>query len=496
MAGLAEQERDRRAHAAFRRSLAAGDPRSGATCLVARADARALMGDVGFMVDSVSRFLHVLDSLDERRLATDLRLLRGGSLIAPGLLQLAREDLGRSMEYARVLADTVLEFWSAVNLAQALYASGDPTAAFRPARRGIALGQHLSDAERAVGIALEGDILSGQGNWQQAAVKYDSSARMSLRARFDGGAAHAMELQGSMAMRLRDWGTADSVLQEAARTIAGEGYGGNVALLNYLLASVALQRGRPAQARAHLRDASRGVVDDGNLLYFIRAREAEVRWREGDLDGAARLLHQASDAMDRYRATLTHRDARLTAFEGSPDDTDPDAGIASIIAALVVSGRARDGLEIAERSRARELLSRLSSSAVARDTGRHNAPPSTGATPMPSSGGTTRLVQQALPRDVALVEYVVGRGGEPTSVFLLTRDTLRGFVTTPVDSLEEPIARLRATLEGNGSARVVAATLGAALLHAVAAHIPAHVTSLVLVPDGAVHRVPFDVLPL
>ena len=80
------------------------------------------------------------------------------------------------------LGDTVLEFWSAMNLAQALYASGDPTAAVRPARRGIALARHLSDAERAVGKSLEGDILSGQGNWSQAAAKYDSSARMSLLA--------------------------------------------------------------------------------------------------------------------------------------------------------------------------------------------------------------------------------------------------------------------------------------------------------------------------
>ena len=79
----------------------------------------------------------------------------------------------------------------------------------------------------------------------------------------------------------------------------------------------------------------------------------------------------------------------------------------------------------------------------------------------------TRKMQQALPPDVAVIAYVVGRGGEPTSVFLLTHDTLGGFVTTPVDSLEEPIARLRATLEGNGNARVVAAKLGAALLQAV-----------------------------
>lgn len=473
---LKEPERERQAANAFRQALAAGTPRAGAECLVARADVRAVTGDVAFMVDSISRFLHVLDSLDERRLATDLRLMRGGSLIAPGLLQLAREDLTRSMEDARVLGDSVLEFWSAMNLAQALYASGDPTAAFRPARRGIALARHLSDAERAVGVALEGDIRAGQGNWRQAAAMYDSSARMSLRARYAGGAAHAMELQGSMAMRLKEWSKADSVLEEALRTLEGGGYGGNAGLLNYLRASVSLQRGRLAEARQRLREAAKGALDDGNLLYFINAREAEIRWREGDLDGAVRLLHGAADAMDRFRATLTRREARLTAFEASPDDTDPDAGIASIIAALVVHGRARDALEITERGRARELLSRLPS----RD----------------SSPGTLRRVQQALPPDVALIEYVVGRGGEPTSVFVLTRDTLRGVVTTPVDSLEESIARLRATLEGNGNARVVAATLGAALLQPVVGQLPGHVKTLVLVPDGALHRVPFDVLRL
>ncbi len=65
-----------------------------------------------------------------------------------------------------------------------------------------------------------------------------------------------------------------------------------------------------------------------------------------------------------------------------------------------------------------------------------------------------------------------------------------------VDTLAPAIRRLVALLESGGRPDALAKRLGVALLEPVAAALPPGVTRLVVIPDGPLHRVPFDALQL
>ena len=65
-----------------------------------------------------------------------------------------------------------------------------------------------------------------------------------------------------------------------------------------------------------------------------------------------------------------------------------------------------------------------------------------------------------------------------------------------VDTLAPAIRRLVALLESGGRPDALAKRLGVALLEPAAAALPPGVTRLVVIPDGPLHRVPFDALQL
>ncbi|MBA3555832.1 MAG: CHAT domain-containing protein [Gemmatimonadales bacterium] len=78
----------------------------------------------------------------------------------------------------------------------------------------------------------------------------------------------------------------------------------------------------------------------------------------------------------------------------------------------------------------------------------------------------------------------------------MTRAGTRAHLLPPADSLAAPIRRLVAMLESGGDPSAITRSLGATLIGPLADSLPAAVTRLVVVPDGPLHRVPFDVLRL
>jgi CHAT domain-containing protein len=93
-----------------------------------------------------------------------------------------------------------------------------------------------------------------------------------------------------------------------------------------------------------------------------------------------------------------------------------------------------------------------------------------------------------------LVEYIAGRGGEPVTAFVITRERVRVVSLAPDDTLRSMGRRLATLLPSNTDAGQLAARLGALALGPVLQHVPSDAIRLVIVPDGGMHRVPLEAL--
>jgi hypothetical protein len=82
-------------------------------------------------------------------------------------------------------------------------------------------------------------------------------------------------------------------------------------------------------------------------------------------------------------------------------------------------------------------------------------------------------------------------GSEASAQTLLTARVL-----PPLDSLTAGIARFAVLLESGSEPHPLARALGAALLDPALAALGPRVSRIVIVPDGALHRLPFDALRL
>jgi CHAT domain-containing protein/tetratricopeptide (TPR) repeat protein len=104
-------------------------------------------------------------------------------------------------------------------------------------------------------------------------------------------------------------------------------------------------------------------------------------------------------------------------------------------------------------------------------------------------------VAAALPREGALIAYALGK--ERAIAFVVTRERFRA-VSLPADPRElDRLVRNTTELlsrDEGGNARM-AARLGRELLAPLASEIPAAVRSLIVVPDGPLHALPFEALP-
>jgi CHAT domain-containing protein len=220
---------------------------------------------------------------------------------------------------------------------------------------------------------------------------------------------------------------------------------------------------------------------------------AEIEARSGHAESAARRLAAASDAIDAWRAGLSDSTLRLLAFQASThEESDRDAHFASAIAALAEGGQVRSAFELAERRRARTLAERIVQAAALRAGG------TTARDGAPAVGRVTLAdITSAIPDSrTALLEFVTGGAGAPTTLFVLTRTRTWAVRLPSVDSLVAPIRRLLAAVEAGGENTALARQLGATLLEPALRDLDASVDRLVIVPDGALHRVPFDLLRL
>jgi CHAT domain-containing protein/tetratricopeptide (TPR) repeat protein len=312
---------------------------------------------------------------------------------------------------------------------------------------------------------------------------------------------NAHQAMADLAARDRDWPAVERSLDAVRaqlRHLPGDNYRMQ---LVHQEARLALLRGDLAHAERMLRMAIGPGEGDkyDNTLFDLRVRLAYIHARRGKLADAERELRTATDHLERWRARLNDGELRTLAFQqvssavnGAGEPTTA-ARAAHILAALARGGQDAAAFALAERWRARELSDQLARSAALRE-----GPPSSPASPSLASASvpTAADVAAALPDDsTALIEFVAAEGA-PITAFVVQRGGVAARVLPAVDSLESAVARFTALMESGADATRLARQLGSRLLEPVLPLLGPRVTRLVVVPDGPLHRLPFDALRL
>lgn len=230
--------------------------------------------------------------------------------------------------------------------------------------------------------------------------------------------------------------------------------------------------------------------------FEVVSRWAEAQAVLGRFDAAWRTFQGGALSLDRWRLSQTSREQALATIGARQFDWDRDLGFATTAALFARAGRPAEALAIAEwrRLRAAQQIA-LQRGALSMES-------------TPSSGTVVRVVDSSrvdaarlptlararLKPSQAVVVYMTGRGGEPTTAFVLTRDTLVSIALPPIDSLSASIAAFAAFLQAGAQPAALTTTLSAQLLTPVLRQLPSSVTRLILVPDGDLHRLPFVAL--
>ena len=278
-----------------------------------------------------------------------------------------------------------------------------------------------------------------------------------------------------------DWTAARTHFGEAETVARAHGLMAYVPQLEYEYGVVALHEGNLVEAERRFRAmlaSTSGVTDLDR--YAARSRIAQIHVAQGDVARAERELIDATNAMDSLRAALNDRELRVLAFQAHKGYDETEVGFASIIAGLVAGGRVDGALALVERRRARELLDHLAR----------------------SGNGLTRervtgfVVPTVPDQRTAVLEFVTGLRGEPTTLFVLSSKGTSALSRPPADSIAADIQAFSAMIEAGARADTLARRLGDAVFGSALESLPADVSRLVIIGDGPLQHLPFDAVRL
>lgn len=453
--------------------------------------------------DSSIAVLRVAEQLQrrahDRSVLAETLLRRADAQRALGDLGAAKEALQAALVEATVSRNLLAVASANVGLGSLALRVQDYSAADEHLRKAYAMFQAQGDSGGAV-IALAfqsyldiaiGDLASARTRAQEVLRWYQLT----------GDIAEEFATHRSIAaieMRAEAWAAAARAL-DAARDLARRR--GSAAWL----ADLAVDEGRLALERNDLAVAERRFRtyllsrDSAEHIarHETRMRLAEIYARRGDVVQAEQELASASDELDRWRATLADRELRLLAFQANPTDhLEQSTSAATVIAALVGAGRVTSAFELVERNRARELADRLAQADALRSDSA-----AAGLVLARARQQARRLsaaeIAAAIPdTQTALIEFVAGSGRAPITAFAVTRAGVTAQVLTTADSAGPLVDRLVAMLESGQDSPPLARAVGAAILDQALAGLDTAITRVVIVPDGPLHRVPFDALLL
>lgn len=375
--------------------------------------------------------------------------------------------------------------------------TGDIPSAAEWFDRAAELYDSLGDGEGGmISRQNRAEVLAASGDLEAAEPALRATLEEAETTGFFEDAIIARQRLARVAMRRGDWAEAERQLAAAAARARERGLPGVAENLVYDRGVLALGTGRLDQAERLFGGFLAAITPEDRLVrHAARVRLAEVAVRRGQLARAEREITAASRELEEWRASLGDDELRGYAFSATVlGEYDAQAPTARVLAALAAGGRAEAAFALAEQRRARHLTDRINQALALREGAEADSADAraTRARPLTSAEIAGTLPDSA----TAVVEYVAGSEGAPTTLFVLSRAGVRAAVLPGADSLAPAIRRLVALVESGGRPDALTRSLGAALLEPAHRLLPAGVTRLVIVPDGPLHRLPFDALVL
>ncbi len=241
--------------------------------------------------------------------------------------------------------------------------------------------------------------------------------------------------------------------------------------------------------------------------FTMNVLRAGIFAKQGEADLARSRLAQAERDYDSWHAQLNDEQMRLRASQVSIFGLGDVRGMGHVFDLLARNGDGATVLEFDESRRARELRERLTRyAAVSNPEGRANRPGAV-LTPPGDDGGnrsarpagamTLGELQRRIPDErTAIVQFSAPVPDERTTVILITRGALRAFRAPPLDSLSPAITRFSNLVRQGVVPGEAALALGRALLGDAVKSMSFEINRLMIVPDGVLHRLPFDALQI
>ena len=471
----------------------AGERRLTGHCLEAYGLIHSVQGHADSVLPIYQRAESLLRATHDHASLARLESRRSDEFQARGWLGEAKLALSRVLAEAEISHNRQRLGYAYAGLGMLALRIGDLPTAARRYQQASAIYDSLGQGEGAmISRQNRAEVMEVGGDLQGARTAFRSALAEAEQGEYFEDAVIMRQHLARVAIRLHDWPDAERQLAVADSSAHARGLEQMRGSLVYDRARLAIGQGRLGRAADLLDRLLRELAPDDQLpRYTARLRLAEVRARQGDLDRAQVELTRAGRELEAWRSGLRDTELRQYAFAATTlGETDPQAPVAMVLAALARGGRVDAAFALAEQRRARTLAERLEQ-AQALGTGSGSSHREALA-----ASGTGSANAAVADSSTALLEYVAGSDGAPTTLFVLTRSGSRAFALPPADSLAEPIARLVALLESGASGEGPARELGAALLGAADTALPAGITRLVVVPDGPLHRVPFDALRL
>lgn len=417
---------------------------------------------------------------------------RSDILQAYGRLGEARVALGRVLAEAEISKNRQRMANALGGMGMLSLRVGDLPTAAQYFDHAAALNDSLDQFEGGM-IARQNraEVLAASGDLGAARTALEGNLEEAARGQFLEDVVIARQRLARVAIRLGEW-------PEAERQLASADSAASSHELEEVRVGLLYDRGRLELGRGNLAAAGRDFsaflarTDSGDRLirYTARSRLAQVSAARGDLARAERELTEANADLESWRASVGSDELRRYAFAATAvGEYDSQSPAASVLAALAAGGRADAALTLAEQRRARTLADRLTQADALGEAGGE-------ATLHRDRSATAAEIVAGIPDDsTALLEYVAGTEGAPTTLFVVTRAGVSAYLLPTADSLKAPVARLVALLESNQQADALAGSLGRLVL-GPAASLPPRISRLIVVPDGPLHRLPFDALRL